>query len=418
MASKAQIIDYIKRIAQQMGVPEEIALAVAQFESGFNENAVSSAGAIGVMQLMPGTAAGLHVNPHHWRENIQGGIRYLRIQYHSFHNWIDAYAAYNGGPGNVNASEPQQNARTVLQIARNQYGFHGGGVTGGSGGGAGGGAGGSTAPTELGGAVSRQDLNDVLRGFGLQPAKFGDLIERAVRENWSDTHFLAMIYASDSFQKAFPGLVRDDGSLRMTPVEYLSLEDEYRDIAANYGVKLSRQRVGMLVSGDVSPDEWVNRATILQATHDSTALREAFNEVLGRKGQKRLDEMGWFNFLAGKAESDVYDLWEQASFGRAGMDISREGAARIGQAGEFTDVNALIGQVRAVQDIIAPELSAAGITSEDIAVLESEGEDLKQTRPKLEQILRNREALVGQAMTIGSTQAAGGGMFPALAEGF
>jgi soluble lytic murein transglycosylase-like protein len=91
----------IVQAAQAQGVPPSLALALAQRESGLNPNAVSSAGAIGVMQLMPSTAAQLGVDPYDANQNIQGGVSYLAQLYQQFGDWWTAAAAYNWGPGNV-----------------------------------------------------------------------------------------------------------------------------------------------------------------------------------------------------------------------------------------------------------------------------------------------------------------------------
>ena len=96
------IQDQITSIAQQYNVSPTLALAVAQQESGFNQNAVSSAGAIGVFQLMPATAAGLGVDPTDLTGNITGGIKYLAQLLNQFGSVPLALAAYNAGPGTVN----------------------------------------------------------------------------------------------------------------------------------------------------------------------------------------------------------------------------------------------------------------------------------------------------------------------------
>ncbi len=91
----------IRRTAQQVGVPESIALGVGKMESNYNPRAKSKAGALGVMQLMPDTAKGLGVDPNNPEQNILGGVKYLDQMYRRYGNWEQALAAYNAGPGAV-----------------------------------------------------------------------------------------------------------------------------------------------------------------------------------------------------------------------------------------------------------------------------------------------------------------------------
>ena len=92
----------IEAAARKFGVDSELVKAIATAESGINQNAVSSVGAVGVMQLMPSTAENLGVNPYDERENIYGGAHYLRQLLDKFNgNLTQAIAAYNAGPGAV-----------------------------------------------------------------------------------------------------------------------------------------------------------------------------------------------------------------------------------------------------------------------------------------------------------------------------
>jgi soluble lytic murein transglycosylase-like protein len=101
----------ITQIAQQYGVDPSLALAVANQESGgqqYNSSGgvlTSSAGAQGIFQLMPSTAAGLGVDPTDPVQNIQGGIEYLSQMLSQFGGNVQlALAAYNAGPGAVTAA--------------------------------------------------------------------------------------------------------------------------------------------------------------------------------------------------------------------------------------------------------------------------------------------------------------------------
>jgi cell wall-associated NlpC family hydrolase len=112
----------ITAAAKQAGIDPALLGAVAWTESNFNANAVSPAGAVGIVQLMPATARGLGVNASDPAQALAGGARYLKNMLDQFGgNTSLALAAYNAGPTAVKQSggippytETQNYVRTVL----------------------------------------------------------------------------------------------------------------------------------------------------------------------------------------------------------------------------------------------------------------------------------------------------------------
>ena len=117
-ASTSEIESAVSQAARQTGLDPALIKAVIQVESSFRTDAVSSCGAQGLMQLMPGTARSLGVtNSFDAYQNVIGGSTYLQQQLERFGDIRLALAAYNTGPGRIgglditNADDPQQYAR-------------------------------------------------------------------------------------------------------------------------------------------------------------------------------------------------------------------------------------------------------------------------------------------------------------------
>lgn len=120
----------VNRFSEEFKVDEKLITAIIQVESNFSHNAVSPKGAIGLMQLMPGTAELLNVNINDPTENLYGGIKYFSKLLEKNNNDISlALAAYNAGMGNVSKydsippfSETQNYIEKVLSIYQNLSG--------------------------------------------------------------------------------------------------------------------------------------------------------------------------------------------------------------------------------------------------------------------------------------------------------
>ena len=101
--SRSEINELIEKYSDKNGLDSDFVKAVVNQESGFNPNATSKCGAMGLMQLMPSTAEGLGVtNAYDPEQNIEGGTKYLKGLMDRFDNNKSlALAAYNAGPNAV-----------------------------------------------------------------------------------------------------------------------------------------------------------------------------------------------------------------------------------------------------------------------------------------------------------------------------
>jgi len=91
--------EMVRRVAQRYRVEHRLVMAIIASESGGNPEAISPAGAIGLMQLMPETAEHLGVDPWDPEQNVDGAVRYLAKQLSTFDSVDLSLVAYNAGPG-------------------------------------------------------------------------------------------------------------------------------------------------------------------------------------------------------------------------------------------------------------------------------------------------------------------------------
>ena len=124
--ASSETTNFIREAAAKYGLDSRLVAAVAEAESNGNQSEVSDAGAVGVMQLMPDTAAALGVNPYDEKQNIEGGAHYLKQMLDTFGGDMKkAIAAYNAGPQAVKDyngvppyAETQNYVNKVLDLYR------------------------------------------------------------------------------------------------------------------------------------------------------------------------------------------------------------------------------------------------------------------------------------------------------------
>jgi Transglycosylase SLT domain len=99
---KSQYVAIAQQDAVAVGIPPEYFVRQIEQESGFNPNSVSPAGAVGIAQFLPGTAAGLGINPWNPIQALHGAARLMANYAHQYGgDYAKALAGYNGGTGTV-----------------------------------------------------------------------------------------------------------------------------------------------------------------------------------------------------------------------------------------------------------------------------------------------------------------------------
>ncbi|HXF26784.1 MAG TPA: lytic transglycosylase domain-containing protein [Bryobacteraceae bacterium] len=127
-AQPADPREIVKLAAREAELPPELVDSVVRAESGYRVNTVSRKGAVGLMQLMPGTAKALHADASDPAQNIYAGTMYLREllkrYQNSDHQVSQALAAYNAGPGAVDKYHgvpPYRETREYVNRVLNRY---------------------------------------------------------------------------------------------------------------------------------------------------------------------------------------------------------------------------------------------------------------------------------------------------------
>ena len=110
------LVDPDVAAAHDAGLPLGLLVAMAQVESGVDQTARSHVGAVGLLQLMPSTAASLHLDPSQVKANLLAGAQYLRLMLSRYGSTELALAAYNAGPTAVDRAAGAPTVETIAYV--------------------------------------------------------------------------------------------------------------------------------------------------------------------------------------------------------------------------------------------------------------------------------------------------------------
>lgn len=253
-------------------------------------------------------------------------------------------------------------------------------------------------------------------------AAFRNLIDQAVREGWTAPEFEAAVYQSQEFRQMFPGIFRSDGSLRMTASEYREMSDSYRSIARTYGFRVNDARIGKLISGDVSIDEFTDRAEAIQRVSDFKPAFEQFRQALRARGISTagLDtDQDIANFILGKGPELFYKIWEETSVGTAakmaginlGGKITKQIARRTPGVLSEAEMQAQMQDLARHIKTTLPmsKIQKMGLSKKDLVQLEFGGPRQAEIKQKAERILKSHEAFFQSRSHTGQTRRLGEG---------
>jgi hypothetical protein len=210
------------------------------------------------------------------------------------------------------------------------------------------------------------------------------LIQRGIASGWNQTTFMFYLRQTKDYARAFPGIMRKNGTLRMTESQYVSGYNSARDFAASVGRPLSKQLYGLALTRGNSPSEIKQKIQALDTLKQDQVTFQNFNEYLIARGviKKPLNKKELGAFLMGKGPAVFEQEWNTAAqaaelarlqidVGKpsTGSDISYKQLQKLQGGlpeGEAPDYKAIAG---ALQSLPASKLYGYGLTKKDIVTL-------------------------------------------------
>jgi hypothetical protein len=217
-------------------------------------------------------------------------------------------------------------------------GSPGGGSNSSSGGsGSGGGGGGGSSSNSATQAAIASMTNTVLQwGIPLSRA-LRNLIARLAQEGASSAQFLKALRATKDYAHEFPGIMRRDGTMRMSEAAYIAGYQAAKDYAASVGRSLSQAQYGLALKNGNSPSEIRAKLTAIDTLREHGDMFREFSDYLMATGEtkKPLTRKEMYAFIMKQGPKRWEDTWETAY---TASQIERSGVLDIGKPKEGNDL--------------------------------------------------------------------------------
>lgn len=246
------------------------------------------------------------------------------------------------------------------------------------------------------------------------PFNVESIIDEALRVSPQDPlgYAYARILDSKPFRRRFPGIFRKDGSLRLSPQEYIERERSFADIASQHGFIIKRTHIGRLINNDVDPEEFVFRARAFQTVRNNpdifTSFQDVVKEINSRRGPSaRLPEIrtmkGAVGFVLNQSDPRLYTVYESATLltaaRRAGLALdplrARQIAGTTAGVPTLEEAEQTFAEIAQQLEQAGPEI-AAFLQGEDpqraLEVVRFGGKDRAQLAEKVARALAQRAA--------------------------
>src|SRR5204863_9413063 len=140
-----------------------------------------------------------------------------------------------------------------------------------------------------------------------------DLANKASDNGWSSAQFYKHLRATDEYAQAFPGMLNDNGTPKMSEEAYLQTAKAYASTAEQYGINFGDRRQAMLFQNDDSPDEFANRApAFARIQRDPDLYRQFAVEVSRVTGEKPPNDGQLPKWVLGEKNQEWDQVWRDA----------------------------------------------------------------------------------------------------------